>query len=253
MNKYLIFLFTLIFLFISLGLSSNVAFPRNHSAFNNPAVTPTPQSSMKIEKIELDKEMVVIPCPPTNSLPTEDSLSCNDNMLVTVKTSVKNAENVSRYNYSTSGGHIVGKGAIIAWDLSGVRPGNYTITVDIEVSSKNLGKSLTKNIEVKEYVCCLQPCSCPTISVISPTESIKAGEIITFEADMSGNLVTDVVYNWSVSQGEIIEGQGKSKINVRTTSEMAGSKLTATVDISGTDPACNCPTQVSETVSITSK
>src|SRR5690606_29104199 len=47
-------------------------------------------------------------------------------------------------------------------------------------------------------------------------------------------------YNWTVSAGSIESGQGTSSIVVRTTREMAGTSVTATVDIGGAPTDCSC-------------
>ena len=67
---------------------------------------------------------------------------------------------------------------------------------------------------------------------------------MTFTANVSGG--PDVTYNWTVSLGTIESGQGTPSIVVRTAVADAGQNVTATVNISGLDPACNCPSSGSE-------
>ena len=67
---------------------------------------------------------------------------------------------------------------------------------------------------------------------------------MTFTANVSGG--PDVTYNWTVSAGTIESGQGTPSITVRTSAAEAGSTITATVNLGGTDPACNCPVTQSE-------
>ena len=79
--------------------------------------------------------------------------------------------------------------------------------------------------------------ACPTISVSCPAE-VKDGEPIIFTVTVSGgdpNVVP--VYNWEVSTGRIIEGQGTAsiKLDIRV---FGGHSPTATVTISGFDSAC---------------
>ena len=68
---------------------------------------------------------------------------------------------------------------------------------------------------------------------------------MTFTANTSGDV--DVTYNWSVSAGTIESGQGTASITVRTTPEMAGSNVTATVELGGNAPNCDCVNTGSET------
>jgi hypothetical protein len=75
---------------------------------------------------------------------------------------------------------------------------------------------------------------------------------MTFTATAAGG-TTDVTYNWSVSSGTIESGQGTPSITVRTTREMAGSSVTATVELGGLPAGCNCPNSASETSGIAPK
>ncbi|MCV4566453.1 hypothetical protein OFB72_28250, partial [Escherichia coli] len=76
---------------------------------------------------------------------------------------------------------------------------------------------------------------------------------MTFTATAAGGTQANITYNWSVSAGTIESGQGTPSITVRTTRDMAGSSVTATVEIGGLDPACNCPRTASETAGVAPK
>jgi hypothetical protein len=67
---------------------------------------------------------------------------------------------------------------------------------------------------------------------------------MTFTANVSGGSSSDFTYNWTVSQGDIIEGQGTPVIRVQTTEAMAGGNITATVTLGG---VCTCDRSASET------
>jgi hypothetical protein len=67
---------------------------------------------------------------------------------------------------------------------------------------------------------------------------------------VSGDFGSDMTYNWTVSAGEIVEGQGTPKIKVKTTREMAGGNLTASVEISSERVAGICGRTASERVAI---
>ena len=36
------------------------------------------------------------------------------------------------YSYTVTGGRITGEGANVSWDLTGVQPGTYTSTVEVD-------------------------------------------------------------------------------------------------------------------------
>jgi len=85
---------------------------------------------------------------------------------------------------------------------------------------------------------------CPTISVSCPGD---VGKSITFTATVN-NLNPSLVltYNWEVSAGSIIEGQGTKDIKVSLPSD--GQPVTATVSIGGFNR--DCPTTASCTTPI---
>jgi hypothetical protein len=79
--------------------------------------------------------------------------------------------------------------------------------------------------------------NCPRVSVSCPAE-VKDGEPITFTVSVSGGNPNGLpVYNWEVSTGRIIEGQGTASIKLDMTG-FGGHSPTATVTISGFDSTC---------------
>ena len=78
--------------------------------------------------------------------------------------------------------------------------------------------------------------SCPAIWVSGPLGIVNPGEIARYVAnvDTKGNQL-DLGYQWSVSAGEIVSGQGTTTLEVKT-AEMAN--LTVTVDILGLPSGC---------------
>lgn len=53
------------------------------------------------------------------------------------------------YNYEVTGGKIIGKGAKVIWDLSGIDIGTYKITVNVDDGCGFCGKPLSKIITIK--------------------------------------------------------------------------------------------------------
>lgn len=80
--------------------------------------------------------------------------------------------------------------------------------------------------------------TCPTISVSCPSDLVN-GEPLIFTATVNGgdpNVIP--TFNWTVSAGKIIRGQGSSSITVDTVG-FAGQAFTGTVSIAGFDSACS--------------
>lgn len=90
---------------------------------------------------------------------------------------------------------------------------------------------------------------CPNIIIKCPPETTR-GNLIEFHATILGNSNgASLTYNWIISAGKIVRGQGTSSITVDTTN-LIDQTVTATVEIGGLDPACSkaasCSTQVNK-------
>ena len=144
-------------------------------------------------------------------------------------------------------GRLITKKRAVIWDLSGVEDGTYTATVEASDRHKNTGSG---SVTVTVLICpgvFPDPPPCPTISVSCPSE-VEAKDAVTFEATVSGG-PPDVTptYQWSVTAGKIISGQGTPKITVDV-STLNHKGVTATVKVGGMDRACStvasCSVQV---------
>jgi len=136
------------------------------------------------------------------------------------------------YGWSTSAGRIDGNGPTVTWDLSGVSPGYYKAFVDIETGS---GKELCQAFSSTTVLVKKCPPSrpiCPN-TVISCPDNPVAGEPLDFSATVTGGAPNvSALYNWTVSAGTIIAGQGTNSIRVDTTG-LAGESVTATLSMGG--------------------
>ena len=145
------------------------------------------------------------------------------------------------FTWTVTGGRLSGEGKSVTWDLSGLAPGTYNASV--EVNDGN-GHPVPGSSTVTVEVCsgCVPPC--PTVSVSCPSD-VDQGAPLTFTATVNGD--ANVTYNWSVSAGTISSGQGTSSITV-STDGLGGQTVTATVELGGLDPSCSrtasCTTSV---------
>jgi hypothetical protein len=163
-------------------------------------------------------------------------------MTVNVTTTAVDVENdVLTYNYTVSQGRIVGTGANVSWDLTGVAPGTYTITAGVDDGCGVCGQTKTQTVTVAACDCVQPPpppCNCPDVSITGPGSTTQPGQTMTFTANVSGASTGTVTYNWSVSAGSIVSGQGTPTITVQTTADMAGQNITATVNIANDCTTC---------------
>ncbi len=159
------------------------------------------------------------------------------------------------YTYSVTGGRIVGEGPNVSWDLSGVTPGTYTSTVEV---NDGCGCVAFSSTTVNVADCPVpQPTACPTVTVSCPTELTAVGTPITFTANVSGDTGgATPTYNWTVSAGTITGGQNTPSITVDTAGQ-AGQSITATVNVGGLAASCpasaSCTSQVSPDRTISTK
>jgi len=176
---------------------------------------------------------ITLPCPPG-----QISSSCTPSASQTVNLTANASDpdgDTLLYTYSTTGGRVTGTGATATWDLTGVQPGTYTSTVEVDDGCGCIAFSST-TVTVAGCTGCAPPC--PTITVSCPTEAIQPGSPATVTANLTGGdpNVTPT-YNWSVSEGTISSGQGTASITIDTTG-LAGRNVTATVEIGGLAPEC---------------
>jgi hypothetical protein len=203
-----------------------------------------------IDGVDLADAVITLTCPPGTR--SRSNQACNDSTTISVRTRASDPENdVLTYNYTVSGGRIVGTGANVTWDLTGVQPGSYTITTGVDDGCGVCGKTDTKTIRVEICSDCEAPilCSCPTVTISAPGLT-SPGSPMTFTANAAGGSQDSLTYNWTVSAGTITSGQGTPSITVATTAEMAGSNVTATLELGGTAPLCRCQTSYSETAPV---
>ncbi|MBX3243095.1 MAG: hypothetical protein KF685_01350 [Acidobacteria bacterium] len=82
------------------------------------------------------------------------------------------------------------------------------------------------------------PDGCPEISVTGPAGVIAPGDPISFTASIKGTVSKDIKYTWTVSSGNIIEGQGTQRILVELREDSTGLTITATVEVEGLPAFC---------------
>src|SRR5215204_4762592 len=172
-----------------------------------------------VTDLELDKNEIRLPSQRAGSPPRgRESLR---EMSVTVKTTAQDPEDdLLTYNYTISGGRIIGTGRNVWWDLNGVKPGNYTITAAVDDGCGLCGTKVTKDVAVLEGET-LPPCACADISIsLSPLESPN-DLVFLLTARLSGDAPKDPTYNWTISEGTLVSGQGTTTIRVRLPKERA--------------------------------
>ena len=142
------------------------------------------------------------------------------------------------YRWTANAGKIEGDGATVAWDLSGVAPGYYRAYVDIDTGSGDEACQAFSSTTVLVNRCPPPPPTCPNVAIECP-DKVVLGEPLTFRSTVTGGASSAAqTYNWTVSAGRIIDGQGTGTIHVDTTG-LAGQTLTATLSMGGYNLDCS--------------
>ncbi|MDX6496987.1 MAG: hypothetical protein QOG23_247 [Blastocatellia bacterium] len=189
--------------------------------------------------------------PPSLSLVADSSMikGCNDELarvrLVATARSVDGAP--LRYKWTTSGGRLRGDGASTSWDLAGARPGVYQAFVEVD-DGRDLNCVAFSSVSIVVTDCPPPPPPlpvCPTVSISCP-EAGRENAPVTFTVTVTGGTPNITPgYNWTVSAGKIINGQGTPSITVDT-GGLAGETVRASVDVTGFGTPCpaNCSVSI---------
>lgn len=189
-----------------------------------------------VESVTLSDTTITLGCQP--GFRPREGTTCDDATSISVATVARDPENdVLTYNYTVSGGRIVGTGANVSWDVSGLAPGTYTITTAVDDGCGLCGRTDTQTITVVECDC-VRVCECPALSVTGPAGVTDRGGIMTFTANVSGGTAQTITYNWAVSAGTIESGQGTPSITVMAPSD-GTTNVEATVTVT-LDVDCDC-------------
>ena len=149
-----------------------------------------------------------------------------------------------RYQWSTSAGRINGDGPTVSWDLAGLAPGVYKAFIDIETGTNDGACQAFTSTTVVVKPCPPVKPVCPNVEIICPT-NIVIDQPLTFSSNVSSTTSRVApIYNWSVSAGTIIEGQGTPTIKVDTTG-LAGQTIKATLSMGGYTMDCSASCAVS--------
>ncbi len=211
-----------------------------------PCYRPTEDENVRIENkspdvtaLNLDSVELTIPLP-EGSPPTHVDYSRE--MLVNVETYAEDPEgDILIYSYTVSGGRIVGTGSKVTWDLNKVMPGTYTLTAGVDDGCGLCGKRGTRTIIVRENESAPR-CVCPKITISdSYAKREKRPDERGFHVNLSGPDRLGITYNWTLSEGTILSGQGTRAITVDPSGDPRGRPVAVTVAVSGLDPNCECP------------
>jgi hypothetical protein len=145
--------------------------------------------------------------------------------------------NPIKYKWTTSEGVISGDGPIVTWNLAGLKPGYHKVSLDIQSAGSDGTCQAFSSVTVLVNPCAEVRPVCPTVVVTCPTPGTY-NQPLTFTSSVAGGVPANAnaVYNWTVSAGTIISGQGTDTIKVDTKGITDG--ITATLSVGGYNLDC---------------
>jgi hypothetical protein len=149
--------------------------------------------------------------------------------------------NPIKYKWTTTVGTISGEGPVVTWDLAGVKPGYHKASLDIVSTGSDGECNAFSSTTVLVNACAPVRPVCPAVEVTCPT-ALGIDQPVTFTSRYTGGTAgINPVFNWTVSAGTIVEGQGTDTIKVDTTG-LAGQTIRASLSLGGYNLECaaNC-------------
>jgi hypothetical protein len=150
--------------------------------------------------------------------------------------------NAIRYSWRTNGGRIEGSGETVTWNLAGLAPGYYRAFIEIETGT---GEELCQAFSSTTVLVnrCPPPAPvCPQVAISCP-DTPGVGQPLEFSASVTGGSTDQRVYNWTVSGGTIISGQGTDRIRIDTKG-LAGATIRASLSMGGLPLDCSATCEV---------
>jgi hypothetical protein len=143
-----------------------------------------------------------------------------------------------KYRWTTSSGNIIGEGPVVEWNLAGLKPGYHKASLDIQSIGSDGSCQAFSSVSVLVNPCVAVQPVCPAIEIVCPTD-VALNQPVTFSSRLTGGVPanTNAVYNWTVSAGTIIQGQGTDTIKVDTTG-LGGQTVRASLSVGGYNLEC---------------
>ncbi|HSE19871.1 MAG TPA: hypothetical protein VLB46_22610 [Pyrinomonadaceae bacterium] len=146
--------------------------------------------------------------------------------------------NQIKYKWTTADGTIIGEGPVVTWNLAGLKPGYHKASLDIQTTGAGEACNAFSSVSVLVNPCVEVRPVCPAIEISCPT-NVALDQPLTFTSSYSGGVPANVtpVYNWTVSAGTIISGQGTDTITVDTKG-LGGQTVHASLSMGGYNLEC---------------
>ena len=201
-----------------------------------------------IKSVTLDQTVLTLPCPRGVDCGGPEPSST---FIVNVKIKPFKPNKNVNYRYSVTAGKIIGNGTKVVWDLTGIAPGSYKISVQAVRKGNLLQGYKSGTVSILSGICICDCFGCPLIQINATRRTISAGDTVSVLASITGGSQDNpLTLNWTTSVGEIVSGQTTTAILIRIPEDTTSSKIVVTLTIGGLDRRCGCPNSQSETIDL---
>jgi hypothetical protein len=144
-----------------------------------------------------------------------------------------------KYRWTTDAGTILGEGSVVTWNLAGLTPGYHKASLDIQSAGSDGSCQAFSSVSVLINPCVAVQPVCPAIEISCPTD-VAIDQPVTFSSRYSGGVPANSApyYNWTISAGTIISGQGTDTIKVDTIG-LGGQTVRASLSMGGYNLECS--------------
>src|SRR6478735_7230994 len=156
------FLFALVVLWLSVGLSVKAQDDQGPS-----------------DKLVLDKTEFIMPCRPGQLVCGEKP---STSFIVNVRSELLKPKTDIEYRYSVTGGYVMSSGREVAWNVEGLRPGTYGISMTPYRRNKPYGPTIQARVFLTS-ASCFCDCECPIVGASGPDKA-KNEDIVSFTASV---------------------------------------------------------------------
>jgi hypothetical protein len=172
-----------------------------------------------VTDLKAEKEVIYLTCT------LKSDLACaGDEMKIRITTEAEDKEgDILTYEYTVGAGKIIGQGANVVWDLSGVPVGQYSITAGVNDGCGICGKTMTKTVEIKA-VTDVESVNFSVAEIASWCPLSRGPESICSKEQMivqvkttSRNVTDDLTYYYAVTGGTIVGNGASVKWDLRDT------------------------------------
>jgi hypothetical protein len=195
-----------------------------------------------LSSIPADAQKPVVSAPLKLNLTSNTAVvsACSDSGAPQVRltaNAVSPSGNPIKYKWTATDGSISGDGPEVTWNLAGLKPGYHKASLNIVSAGSDGECEAFSSVTVLVNACAPVRPVCPAIEISCPTAT-AVDQPLTFTSRYSGGTAgITPVYNWTVSVGTIISGQGTDTIKVDTTG-LAGQTIRASLSMGGYNLEC---------------